>query len=101
MADDRQRARRRAGASREEVQLQQSGPRPKTNLAVGVEEVQVVARDPVPAEDQVGAHVHVHRGRRQRLAERVTEAEVNQHWCSESQCLPRRRGRDQRGAGLA
>ncbi len=53
VADDRERACRWAGARREEVQLQQVGAGPETHLAVGIEVVQVVARDPVPAENQV------------------------------------------------
>ena len=77
VADHRQRARRRASGRREEVQLQQSRPRPKTDLAVGAEAVQVVTREPVPAEDHVGTHVPIHRGHGQRLAQRVAEADVN------------------------
>jgi hypothetical protein len=43
VANHRQRARRRAGARREEVKLQQSRPRLKTNLASSEEVLQVVA----------------------------------------------------------
>ncbi len=57
MSNHLQCARRRTGARHEEVQLQLSGPRPKTNMPVGVEVLQVVALDPVPAEDQVHTDV--------------------------------------------
>jgi hypothetical protein len=53
--------------------------------------LQVVARDPVLAEDQLGAHVHVHRGHGQQFADRVAEAEMNQHLRDESQRCPSRR----------
>ena len=57
------------GSRREdsEVQLQPRGPGLETDVTGGV--LQVVARDPVPAEDQV----HGHRGHRYRLAENVLQ----------------------------
>ncbi len=53
----------------------------------------VVRLNDASAEDQVGTHVHVHRGLRHLLAEYVDKAEENQHRCSESQ---RRCGESQR-----
>ena len=40
----------------------------EANLASHEEVAQVVARDPVPTENQIVAHVHIHRGHRHRLA---------------------------------
>ncbi len=49
------------------------------SLAVGIQVMQVLARDPDPDENQISTHIHVHRRHRQGLAETVSEAEVNQH----------------------
>ena len=60
VADDRQRARRKARPCGQEVHLKLCGPRPAADAAVNVREAQIVARGPVPAQDQVVAD-HIHR----------------------------------------
>jgi len=63
-----------AKTSREEIQLQLRRTRSYIYLA-GVEEIpQVVTRDPVPAQNEVIPHVHIHRRYGQRLPERLPKA---------------------------
>ena len=83
----------RASARREEVQLQQRGPRPEMDSTVGVQMAGVVAGYPVPAEDQVITDIHVHRGHRNRLA---TQAQKDMHGCRETQRSPGGRRRYRR-----
>ena len=101
VADHAQRACRRAGTRREEIQLQPRRARLETDGAGRIQMAQVVARYPVPAEDQVVADVHIHRRDRHRLAELITEAKVDKYRAGKSQCATRSRRRDRSGAGLA
>ena len=61
MADNRRRARRKAGPGGHVVQVKLRRPRREADAAVHVKEAQIVARDPVQAEDQVVTDAQIHR----------------------------------------
>lgn len=78
MADHGREGRRRGPCSRwEGRQLKLRQARPQVHLSRLKE--QVVAGDPVPPEDEVVPHVHVHWRDRHRLVECVSQAKVDQH----------------------
>jgi hypothetical protein len=64
---------------REESKLQLISPRQEPHLPCLEEDLQIVAGDPVPAEDQVVSQVHIHRRDRHCFAEHVTQAKMDDH----------------------
>ena len=58
---NRHRAGRGASLGREEIQVKPCGARPEADVAVNVKIAQVVASDPVPAQEKIIANVLVHR----------------------------------------
>ena len=89
VADHRECPHRRASISRKESESEHRGSGQEADPAIHVEIAQIVARNPFPAEDQIVAHIHIHRRHRQYLVERVAEAEVDSpHWCRKSERFP-------------
>jgi hypothetical protein len=72
MANHRQGTGDRPSRRAQKIQLEQLRAGPDTDAAVDEEMLQVVTGDPVPAQNQVVAHVDVHRGDRERFAKSVT-----------------------------